>query len=352
MNAPPVQYVKTSDGYDIAYTVTGKGVPFVYMPEIVFHCVEMAWKSAAVRTFWQPLADRFQLVQYDARGGGNSSRGLRADHSVDHWVLDCEAVVDRLRLSRFILYAHVVSAHPALLYALRHPDRVAALILVNPSPADGGVYMKLLEDLYRNSWNMFLNVFTATLYPGGDEDWVSYCRNGMSQDDLIKAVLAGVGFTFEDLLPSVKAPTLVMVNRTPASPAYGDAARTLATSIPNSRLVLFEGVQNREILYVADPITGLPPVIPVIEDFLKGLTLIDTAMAPDFLSDTSEAGKLSSRETEVLRLLARGKSNPEIAKELFITRNTVQNHVSSILIKTNLGNRTEAAVYARDHGLV
>ena len=61
---------------------------------------------------------------------------------------------------------------------------------------------------------------------------------------------------------------------------------------------------------------------------------------------------LSAREIEVLRLLAQGKSNPEIAKELFITRNTVQNHVSSILIKTNLQNRAQAAVYAQQHGLI
>ena len=62
--------------------------------------------------------------------------------------------------------------------------------------------------------------------------------------------------------------------------------------------------------------------------------------------------QLSERELEVLRLLGQGKSNPEIAKELFITRNTVQNHVSSILIKTNLSNRAQAAVYAKEHGIV
>jgi DNA-binding NarL/FixJ family response regulator len=62
--------------------------------------------------------------------------------------------------------------------------------------------------------------------------------------------------------------------------------------------------------------------------------------------------QLSERELEVLRLVAAGKSNPEIAKELFITRNTVQNHVSSILIKTNLSNRAQAAVYAKEHGIV
>jgi NarL family two-component system response regulator LiaR len=53
----------------------------------------------------------------------------------------------------------------------------------------------------------------------------------------------------------------------------------------------------------------------------------------------------------VLRLLAQGKSNPQIAEALFISRSTVQNHVSSILIKTNLQNRAQAAVYAQQHGI-
>lgn len=60
---------------------------------------------------------------------------------------------------------------------------------------------------------------------------------------------------------------------------------------------------------------------------------------------------LSQREIEVIRLVAAGRSNPEIARELFLTRNTVQNHVSSILTKTNLTNRAQAAVYAQQHGL-
>jgi len=54
----------------------------------------------------------------------------------------------------------------------------------------------------------------------------------------------------------------------------------------------------------------------------------------------------------VLRLVAAGKSNPQIAGELVISLNTVQRHVSNILGKTGLANRTEAAIYARDKGLV
>jgi DNA-binding NarL/FixJ family response regulator len=60
---------------------------------------------------------------------------------------------------------------------------------------------------------------------------------------------------------------------------------------------------------------------------------------------------LSSREVEVLRLIAAGKSNPQIAEELVISLNTVQRHVSNILAKTGLANRTEAAAFAHRHNL-
>ena len=61
---------------------------------------------------------------------------------------------------------------------------------------------------------------------------------------------------------------------------------------------------------------------------------------------------LTQREVEVLRLIALGKSNPEIAQELFISSNTVAHHVTNILNKTNTANRTEAATYAAQHGLI
>ncbi|HZQ34359.1 MAG TPA: LuxR C-terminal-related transcriptional regulator, partial [Dehalococcoidia bacterium] len=61
---------------------------------------------------------------------------------------------------------------------------------------------------------------------------------------------------------------------------------------------------------------------------------------------------LSAREVEVLRLIAAGKSNLEIADRLTISVNTVFQHVRSILIKTGCTNRTEAAGYALRHGLV
>jgi DNA-binding NarL/FixJ family response regulator len=61
---------------------------------------------------------------------------------------------------------------------------------------------------------------------------------------------------------------------------------------------------------------------------------------------------LSQREVEVLRLVAAGRGNREIAEALFVSHNTVANHVRSILTKTNTANRTEAAAFAVQHALV
>ena len=65
-----------------------------------------------------------------------------------------------------------------------------------------------------------------------------------------------------------------------------------------------------------------------------------------------DKARLSPREIEVLRHLAGGKNNREIARELFISRQTIKKHVSSILAKIHADNRVQAAVYAVREGIV
>jgi DNA-binding NarL/FixJ family response regulator len=66
----------------------------------------------------------------------------------------------------------------------------------------------------------------------------------------------------------------------------------------------------------------------------------------------STALKLTERELEVLRLVARGLNNREVAKELFISENTVKNHVRNILEKLQLHSRMEAVMYAMKEKLL
>jgi DNA-binding NarL/FixJ family response regulator len=98
----------------------------------------------------------------------------------------------------------------------------------------------------------------------------------------------------------------------------------------------------------------------LIEGVEKGEAALTRAMAARVLkgmsrreTDSSQGEDLlTEREVEVLRYLARGNSNPQIARELNISVNTVKTHISHILEKLNLENRTQAAAYAVHKRLV
>ena len=87
-----------------------------------------------------------------------------------------------------------------------------------------------------------------------------------------------------------------------------------------------------------------------INTIWNGETYIQASLAPYLKLKMSKKEKalndLTRRETEVLRLLARGMFNKEIADQLSISEKTVKNHVSSIFKKINVSDRTQAAVYA------
>jgi DNA-binding NarL/FixJ family response regulator len=76
------------------------------------------------------------------------------------------------------------------------------------------------------------------------------------------------------------------------------------------------------------------------------------AGAPMGMTQGAEMAELTEREREILRYLARGASNREIGEALYITEGTVKNHVSNILNKLALRDRTQAALWAREHSLV
>jgi DNA-binding NarL/FixJ family response regulator len=82
----------------------------------------------------------------------------------------------------------------------------------------------------------------------------------------------------------------------------------------------------------------------IVEDYV-------TRPAPS-APDPRAVDRLTERELDVLRLLAQGRSNGELARELFVSEGTVKTHVSSILTKLGLRDRVQAVVFAYDHGLV
>jgi NarL family two-component system response regulator LiaR len=98
-------------------------------------------------------------------------------------------------------------------------------------------------------------------------------------------------------------------------------------------------------------------LIEAIRQVHRGESWLHPAVARKVLSELAHPGQPSSpepltdRETEVLRLVAEGLSNREIAERLVLSEATVRTHVSSLLSKLHLASRTQAALYALREGL-
>lgn len=101
-------------------------------------------------------------------------------------------------------------------------------------------------------------------------------------------------------------------------------------------------------------------LIRAIEGTANGLTFVDPAVAGKLFanvssgsnaSDASLAAELSARERDIVKLLARGMTNADIAQRLHLSEGTVRNYVSSIFDKLGVADRTQAAIIALRHGL-
>jgi len=122
---------------------------------------------------------------------------------------------------------------------------------------------------------------------------------------------------------------------------------------------IFPALQAGAISYVLKDV-AMEDLVDAIRKAARGEAVLHPRVAERVIQEINGAKggvfnpftELTNREMEVLRLIARGMSNSDIAEELFISENTVKGHVSNILSKLQLADRTQAAVYAWEQGLV
>ncbi len=120
---------------------------------------------------------------------------------------------------------------------------------------------------------------------------------------------------------------------------------------------LFDAIKAGALSYVLKT-AGVDVVVESVRAAARGESLLDPSVAAKVLEEMrrargrDEVDPLSRREVDVLSALARGRSNKEIAKELSIGEETVKTHVSNILSKLHLADRTQAAIYGLQKRLV
>jgi DNA-binding NarL/FixJ family response regulator len=165
-----------------------------------------------------------------------------------------------------------------------------------------------------------------------------------------------------DLLPDVILMDVRMPRRggIEACTAIKDvvpSARIIMLTISDEEADLYDAIKAGATGYLLKEIS-IDEVATAIRAVAGGQSLISPAMATKLLSEFSslvrrDAGrqavpvpKLTERELEVLRLVARGLNNRDVAKELYISENTVKNHIRNILEKLQMHSRMEAVVYA------
>ena len=165
--------------------------------------------------------------------------------------------------------------------------------------------------------------------------------------DVRMPVLDGVAAT-EQIHRHIPACKILMLT------TFNDEAYVLEALQVGASGYLLKDLPARDLAQAIQAVhRGIYQLDPTVADQLKALlSRAQTAREqPGALKATDEAD-LTERELEVLRLIARGATNREIAETLVISEGTVKNHISNILGRLNLRDRTQAAIYARDHGLL
>ncbi|MGH3948173.1 MAG: response regulator [Pseudonocardiaceae bacterium] len=197
--------------------------------------------------------------------------------------------------------------------------------------------------------------------------------------DSVARDLAERGFDVRATAPDAHAavriatavrPDVVLMDLNLGDTSGVDATREITGALPDTRvLVLSASGEHHDVLEavkagasgylvksasateLVDAVRRTADGDPVFTPGLAGLVLGEYRRMADAPGAGDSAPRLTDRETDVLRLVAKGMTARQIASKLVISHRTVENHVQSTLRKLQLHNRVELARYAIEHGL-
>ena len=204
------------------------------------------------------------------------------------------------------------------------------------------------QELFRRGLTMLLGV-------EDDIEVVGEASDGIAGTELAASAVPDV------ILMDVRMPKRSGIEACVAIKEAAPTARIIMLTVSDEEADLYDAVKNGASGYLLKD-SSIDEVAQAIRVVADGQSLISPSMAIKLLDEFKQMSRsdrqqvptprLTERELEVLKLVAHGLNNREIAKRLFISENTVKNHVRNILEKLQLHSRMEAVMYAVREKLV
>jgi two-component system NarL family response regulator len=198
------------------------------------------------------------------------------------------------------------------------------------------------QELFRRGLTMLLTVEE-------DIEVVGEASDGVAATELAASAVPDV------VLMDVRMPKRSGIEACLSIKEVAPSAKIIMLTVSDEEADLYDAVKNGASGYLLKD-SSIDEVAQAIRVVAEGQSLISPSMAIKLLDEFKQMSRsdrqqvpsprLTDRELEVLKLVAQGLNNREIAKRLFISENTVKNHVRNILEKLQLHSRMEAVMYA------
>jgi pimeloyl-ACP methyl ester carboxylesterase/DNA-binding CsgD family transcriptional regulator len=329
------------DGRRIAYATVGEGPLILFSGRWVTH-LEEEWDDPNARSFFEGLARTHRVVRYDRLGAGLSDRSLPGPPTPEGETRQLSAVFDACGEEAATVFACSCAGLATARFAAAHPDRVRNVVFFGGYASRDDIpaaTRESLVDFVRVNWKLAAQMLAGLFVPRGSGDEIAalsrYQRHAANADVAAAFLELDLVSDARAFLPSVTVPALVLHRRGDRTVPIG-RGRELAALLPNARFVTLRGESH----------------LPWMDD-QRDLQRALAGFLEDAVPQASNGDSpLSRRETEVLRLVAAGLSNREIATSLVLSEHTVHRHVANILRKLSQSSRAAAAAQAARAGII
>jgi pimeloyl-ACP methyl ester carboxylesterase/DNA-binding CsgD family transcriptional regulator len=329
------------DGRRIAYATVGEGPLLVLGGRWVTH-LEAEWEDPASRAFFEALATTHRVVRYDRIGSGLSERRLPEPPSSESDARQLETVLDALGGEPATLFACSCAGLATARLASASPERVNRVVFFGGYASRDDIpdaTRRSIVDFARVNWQLASQMLAGLFLPHGSGDEITALSRYQlrSADADVAAAFLELDLTSDarPFLPRLSMPALVLHRRGDRTVPIG-RGRELAALLPNARFVALAGDSH----------------LPWLDDQRELQRALAGFLRDEVPVESNGESPLSRRETEVLKLVAAGLSNREIANSLVLSEHTVHRHVANILRKLSSSSRAAAAAHATRAGMI